>query len=101
MLIDRYKAHKIIPAMKYPAGGRGDVLLAQPVGRHCSGYREDSGSGLHLQLFDGMPAVSMVITAAVRNLFRFKKVLRSEWLRNACGSLAYVLYEAGFSRSFW
>jgi hypothetical protein len=30
MLIDRYKAHKIIPAMKYPAGGRGDVLLAQP-----------------------------------------------------------------------
>jgi hypothetical protein len=60
--------------LKYPAGGRGDVLLAQPVGRHCSGYREDSGSGLHLQLFDGMAAVSMVITAAVRNLFRFKKV---------------------------
>ena len=59
--------------MKYPAGGRGDVLLAQPVGRHCSGDREDSGSGLHLQLFDGMAAVSMVITAAVRNLFRFKK----------------------------
>jgi hypothetical protein len=56
---------------------------------------------LHLQLFDGMAAVSMVITAAVRNLFRFKKVLRSAWLRNACGSLAYLLYEAGFSRSFW
>ena len=79
MFIDRYKAYKIIPAMKYPAGGRGDVLPAQLVGRRCNGYREDSGSGLHLQLFDGMAAVSMVITAAVRNLFRFKKGLRSEW----------------------
>jgi hypothetical protein len=49
-------------------------LLAQPVGRHCSGYGEDSGSGFHPQLFDAMEAASMVITAAVRNLFRLKKV---------------------------
>src|SRR5579864_4063166 len=76
--------------MKYPAGGRGDVLLAQPVGRHCSGYGEDSGAGLHLQLFDGMAAAYGYNFSSTK-FTPLEKGLRPERLINACESFTLRL----------